>query len=117
MDTATWNYPAITRGASHDRTMTMAIDGTPVNLTGYTARLHVRDRPTETGALILEMTQANGRLILGDTAGTIRRLLSADETADIAHGLYWYDLLLISSGGIADYLVRGRFPVKARVTI
>lgn len=52
--------PSIFRGDTWTRAWRLqAADGSPLNLTGASARLHVRD---ENDALIAECSSANGRL-------------------------------------------------------
>ncbi len=87
--------------------------GTLVNLTGFTAKLQLRD--TMTGIVLDEFTDTTG-LTLGGTLGTITWTMTASETALYPVGTLAYDLRLTSSGGTVTYLLYGHVSVHARVT-
>lgn len=89
-------------------------DGTPVNLTGYTGRMQVRDRQDQ---IVIELTTATGEITLGGTAGTVTLLLTDATTALLPTGIAMvYDLELESSGGEVTRLVQGNVGVDAEVT-
>ena len=111
------------QGASWDYTLTWTTtSGTvtsPVNLTGYTARMQVRETQAST-ATILSLTSGSG-ITLGGTAGTILLEASATTTAGVAsadspQSVYAYDLELISGAGYVTRLVEGNFYVDPEVT-
>lgn len=112
------NYDiTIYQGASFDRTLTWEV-GTPptkVNLTGYTGRMQIRES-LAAGTAVIELTNANGRITLGGTAGTVRLDMSATDTAALNAGQYIYDLELVSSGGETTRLVEGIAIVDGEVT-
>jgi hypothetical protein len=107
------------QGASFDCTLTWrmgATPGTPVNLTGYTARMQVRDG-YDGGSAIVSLTSGTG-ITLGGTAGTILLELTPTQTAAIdatPSGQYVYDLELVS-GSTVTRLVQGTFIVSPEVT-
>jgi len=105
---------AVEQGTTFSQTLTWKIDGTAVNLTGYTARMQARDDVTSS-TTILSLTQAAG-LTLGGVAGTIIIALTATETAALVAGNYVYDLELVSSSGVVTRLVQGTLAVSAEVT-
>lgn len=105
---------AVEQGTTFSQTLTWKIDGTAVNLTGYTARMQARDDVTST-TTILSLTQGAG-LTLGGVAGTIIIALTATQTAALVAGNYVYDLELASSGGVVTRLVQGTLAVSAEVT-
>lgn len=89
----------------------------PIQFTGYTARMQVRDNdPAET--LILELTTENGGIELGDTDGSITLYVTDDVMIDIPEGLYLYDLELVApSAELYVYkILQGNFAVRAEVT-
>jgi len=106
----------IYQGASFDTTLTWKVGdpATPVNLTGYTARLQVRSS-TDAATTALELTTANGGIVLGGAAGTIALAVSATATAALSPGYYVYDLELVN-GATVTRLVEGRVTVSAEVT-
>ena len=104
------------QGASFDYTLTWQTGGTPVNLSGYTARMQVRDG-YDGGSAIVSLTSGTG-ITLGGTAGTILVALTATQTAAIdatPSGQYVYDLELVS-GSTVTRLVEGTFIVSPEVT-
>jgi hypothetical protein len=104
----------IEQGTTYSQTLTWKIDGTAVNLTGYTARMQARTDVTAT-TTILSLTQSAG-LTLGGVAGTIIIALTATQTTALAAGNYVYDLELASSGGVVTRLVQGTLTISAEVT-
>jgi hypothetical protein len=88
------------------------------NLTGYTARMQVRDNVSSNTIVIALSTTAGsgGTITLGGTAGTVDLLISATNTAALTAGQYVYDLELVSGGGVVTRLLEGNFKVTAEVT-
>lgn len=87
----------------------------PVDLTGYTARMHVRKKVGAAEAL-LQLTTENGRIELGGTAGTIRLKLTAVETAALDWTVGVYDLELVAPAGTVRRLLKGTVVVSPEVT-
>lgn len=102
------------QGETFDRTITWEIDGTPVNLTGYTARMQIRKTHKSTSAVV-SLTSSSG-LTLGGSAGTIQIVISATATAALTAGKYVYDLELVSAGGIVTRVIEGTFELTPEVT-
>ena len=84
-------------------------DGTPVNLSGYTARMAVRKREGQ-GVL------ASPSITLGGASGTITPVIAASVTAAMPPGEHEYDLFVVSGGGVAACLLFGRFVVERAVS-
>jgi hypothetical protein len=91
------------------------IDGTYVNVTGYTAALSVKNSPTS-ATTIVSLTSANGRITVGTTDGKFTLALNAATTAGLAAGSYVYDLEVTSPGGVVTRLLEGGFIVYEGVT-
>lgn len=102
------------QGATFDRTFTLTVDGTPQNLTGYTAAMQVRESVSGSTALI-NLTTENGGITLGGSAGTILVTISASTTAAVTAGSYSYDLELYS-GSTVTRLLQGAFNLTGEVT-
>lgn len=105
------------QGANFDYTLTWQAGGSAVNLTGYSARMQVRDS-YDAGTAIVSLTSGTG-ITLGGTAGTIILELSATATAALdgtPNTQYVYDLELVSGAGYVTRLVEGRFYVFPEVT-
>lgn len=105
---------SIEQGATYNLVLTWKIDGTAVNLTGYTARLQARV-DVEDSEVILSMTSSNG-ITLGGALGTITLNLTATATAALASGTYVYDLEMAAGSGTVTRLVQGELVVSAEVT-
>ncbi len=104
------------QGATFSRTITWTDSArNPYNITGYTARMHVRET-ANASSTITTLTTENSRITLGGTAGTVTLTISAADTANITAGLYVYDLELVSGAGVVSRIIEGNFKVKAEVT-
>lgn len=106
----------VDQGTDWTRTFTLRnkADGSLVNLSGYTARMQVR-RDYDSTTTLVELTTANGRIVLGGAAGTITLSLSATVTAGIARSGVW-DIELVSAGGVVSRPLRGAFILEREVT-
>lgn len=113
MQPATVNL-TIYQGATFTQTFAYQSGGEPVNLTGTSARMHVRERVTSAEPEI-ELTTANGRISIGDEFGTVTLTLTAEETAAIKAGSYVYDLELVN-GPVVGRFLQGQVFVSAEVT-
>ncbi len=87
--------------------------GQIVDLTGYTAKMQIRDR--KGGELLVELTTENGRIVLGGAAGTILLTLDHATTAAMRRGGV-YDLELTSSAGKRGRLLQGSVALSEEVT-
>lgn len=117
------------QGATFDRTITYRDgSGAIIDLTGYIARMHVREY---TGgdlvvALYSDVSQgaSNGYAILNGSSeltadganGNIRLLISAANTANLITGSLKYDLEIESPSGVVDRLIEGKFNVVPEIT-
>lgn len=103
------------QGSTFTRVITLyEPDGTtPYDLTGYTARMQVR-RETEESSVLVELTTANGRIVLGGEEGTITLSLGASTTASLDDdGVY--DLEIVSGANVHKVL-KGVFRLDYEVT-
>jgi len=114
MAAGTLNF-TIEQGATFNLLLTWEIDGTPVNITNWTARLAARV-DVEDSEVILSLTTTNGGITLGGAAGTISLNQTATQTALLPAGTYVYDLELISAVGAVTRLVQGELNVSPEVT-
>lgn len=90
-------------------------DGTPVNITNYTAALQVRTSPLAKTA-VLTLTTSNAGLTISGNAGTVNAHATAAQTGAITNGRYAYDLEITSPSGIVTRLVQGTIEVSPQVT-
>jgi len=104
------------QGATFKRTITWTNSARqPINLTGYTARMHVRST-VDSSAIVISLTTENNRISLGGITGAINLTIDATTSATLAPALCVYDLELVSAGGEVTRLVEGNFKIKAEVT-
>lgn len=87
----------------------------PVNLAGYTAKMHIRSKP-ESKALILELSTDNGRIVLNEATGSIRLFISATDTALLSVcDKAVYDLELYN-GAVTTRILQGNVIISPEVT-
>jgi len=103
-DKKTWT---IWRGGTFRKVLTLKvgdINSAPRPLTGYTARMRVRDAD---GVTLQTLTTENGGITLGGALGTITIYISDEATALITWSGAMYELFLITPSGDADPLLYG----------
>jgi hypothetical protein len=87
-----------------------------INVSGYTARMHVRDS-IESANPTLSLTTENGRIVVYGSEGRFDLTVSASDMTGISAGKYIYDLEVIAPGtGIVTRLMMGNFVVRGEVT-
>ena len=91
------------------------IDGFPVNVTGFTAKMQARIASTST-SVIVELSTANGRIVTGGMDGTFTLTLLPAETSALTPGEYVYDFEVTAPNGTVTKLLQGGFSVLAEVT-
>lgn len=103
----------IYQGATFSRVLTWKDDSDNlINLTGYTARMQIRQRVG--GDVLTTLTTENGGITLGGAAGTITLTISATNTAAITmDGVY--DLEMVS-GSTVTRLLQGSVTLSKEVT-
>ena len=102
------------QGTTFNRLLTYKINDIPVNLTGYTSRLQVRETHYDTDTIV-SLVSGSG-ITLGGSAGTINILISASATTAFNAGNFVYDLEIQSTNGTIDRLIEGSFIVTPEVT-
>jgi hypothetical protein len=99
--------------------------GAPVNLTGYSARMQVREAPDS--VLLVEFNSAltaNGAIFMNGAAedrsdganGNIRVFMSAANSAALPRFSGRYDLELVDSSSYTIRLLEGQFRVEPEIT-
>lgn len=106
----------INQGATFELTVTWKDSaGTAINLTGYSARMQVRETYSSSSTIV-SLTNGSG-ITLGGAAGTIAILISATTTAALTAPFSGvYDLELVSAGGVVTRLLQGAATVTPEVT-
>lgn len=123
MPAGDYNF-TVGQGETWNPTLTLTDSaGALVNLTGYTARLTIRETYASESALI-SLTTENGGITLGGAAGTIALLATATQTAALVvpdspgtppSKRLVYDLELVTGAVVRRYL-QGAFIVTREVT-
>jgi len=90
------------------------IDNLPVNLTGYSADMQVRDISNN---LVVELSTANGKITISAALGQINMGLTATQTsaANLPAGNYNYALNLTDPSSNVYQILQGAFVVTASV--
>ena len=91
-----------------------APEGSFVDFTGSTARLHVRSKYGATETLI-ELTTENGGIELTED-GEITLSVSAEDTAALTFSRGVYDLEIVAPAGEPYKIIKGNVFVKREVT-
>jgi hypothetical protein len=86
-----------------------------INLTGCTARLQVRDT-VDTATFTLELTTANGGIIITPLLGQIDLYISAASTTTLIGTGGVYDLEIVFGNGDITRLIEGKVTYKSEVT-
>jgi hypothetical protein len=113
MTAGTYNIVA-EQGSTFTLQFTIDTDGTPWNLTSYTAAMQVRPF-VESTTKILDLTSSNG-ITLGGSNGTVTVSVSAAGMTAAAAGRHVYDLELTSPGGVVTKIIAGAFIIQPEVT-
>lgn len=88
---------------------------TPVDLSGYTARMQIRAK-LDDSVVIKELTTTNGGIIIDNTAKTIQLFISATDAAALSFQTAVYSLELVSAGGEVIQLATGNLTLVKEVT-
>lgn len=106
----------IEQGATWSKSLLWTDDGVPpapVDLTGRTARMQIRQAQASRTAM-LELTTENGGITLGGAAGTIDILATAEQSATLkSDGVY--DLEIVT-GDVVERLLQGKMKLSLEVT-
>jgi hypothetical protein len=100
-------------GATWDKTFTWTIDTVPVNWTGYTAKLQIKEHLNSTS--VITLTSGSG-ITLGGSAGTVAVTISSTLTGAVTPGQYIYDLE-VTTGTTTYRLLEGKLTFDGQVTI
>jgi len=103
----------IWKGDDFTQVITATISGTPVNFTGYTLRMSVRNSTTNDVALQLE---TGGSGITATYLGVITISMSATQTDALVNKDYKYDLEVTDGSGIIRTYLYGPIAVLTDIT-
>lgn len=104
----------IYQGATFALQFTYKTDGNPIDLTGYTARMQLRET-YQSASPAIALTSDNGRLEITAATGTITARLDAEETAGLKARRYVYDIELVN-GETVSRILQGTATVDPEAT-
>jgi hypothetical protein len=112
MSAGTYDF-TIEQGATFQRTFTWKDNnGNPINLTGYSAKMELKDSH---GNLLLTLLSGTD-VTLGGSAGTIAVEIAAATTAALTFDTANYDLRLTDASGTVTRLLSGIVTLSDGVT-
>ena len=99
----------VVNGTTFQLSPVWKVDNLPVDLTGYTADMQVRDISNN---LIVELTTSSG-ISISAALGQVNLTLTATQTSagNLPAGNYTYALNLTSSGGIVYQILTGNLSI------
>lgn len=107
------------QGATYRRSFQWQTGATPspVNLTGYSARMQVRRKLSDPDPPLLELTTQNGGIAITNAAeGRFELFVSASDTAALSFRSGVYDLELVAPSGDVIRLFEGNAILSPEVT-
>lgn len=106
----------IDKGATFRHSLTLKnAKNQPIDLTGYSARMHIRAEIAST-AIISALTNVNGGIVLGGKLGTVNLYISDTDTSALVELKGVYDLELVSPGLDVRRLCGGTVTMSPEVT-
>jgi len=114
MTAAVHNF-TVEQGTTCVLTFKWLSNGAPVNLTGATAKMQIRETASST-TVLWEMSTANGRLSIAEALGEITLTITPTQSTAFTWTFGKYDLEITTAGGTVYRLVRGTVSVSAEVT-
>ena len=93
-------------------------EGVPIDLTGWSARMQIRQKHTSPDPALISLSSVAGSIILGGALGTISARITSDMSAALTIKTGVYDLELIPPSGEDDAfrLIEGAVTVSKEVT-
>jgi len=111
MTAAAYNL-IIDQGSDFAIQLTLSEDGSPKNLTGWSARAQMRSKKAD-ATLVASFTCT----VVDAVGGKIKMELANGVTSAISAGLYFYDLEIYSSGDVnVTRLLEGQVTITQEVT-
>jgi hypothetical protein len=104
------------QGSTFTRNLIYKLDETPINLTGYNARLQVREFSYSPEFVLgFDSSESLDNIYTGGSSGTIDIYIQPELTKGLVPGKYVYDLEIYTSSNVYRIL-QGNFTVTAEVT-
>lgn len=108
----------IEKGATFNLTVTYKDStGTPVDLTGWTVRMHVRETPADSSTILTSQGGSPTIIITKNSSGVITVTISATTTSSLSVTTAYYDIEAEETAtGIVRRILKGRIVVSPEVT-
>lgn len=105
----------IHQGESWTMTLTVKDENdTAKNLTDYTGKMQIRDKPN--GKVYADLNTTDGGMTINGTYGEVELVMTAAQTAALNLRNAVYDVYVESSAGTITYLLKGTVTIHARVS-
>jgi len=115
MTAGIYNF-TVDQGAQYNTTIVWANSaGVPIDLTGYTAALQLREQASSPNPSALNLTSSNGGIVITPLTGSMLITMTSAQTAALDARFYVYDLELTLSG-VVSRIIQGQITVSAQVT-
>lgn len=102
----------IEKGATFTLSLTWKdAKGRPINLTGYSAVMEIRNEYG--GTSLLSLSTVNGKIVLGGALGTIKATIEDQDTAVLTFDAGVYTLKLTAPDSTSKRLMQGSVTVSA----
>lgn len=89
--------------------------GNPIDLTGYSAAMQLREQAASPNPSALNLTSSNGGITITPLAGEMDILMTTAQTGALTARFYVYDLEIALSG-VVTRIIQGQITVSAQVT-
>ena len=115
MTAGIYNF-TVDQGAQYNTTIVWAnSSGVPIDLTGYTAAMQLREQAASPNPAALSLTSSNGGIVITPLTGSMLITMTAAQTASLDARFYVYDLEL-TLGTVVSRIIQGQITVSAQVT-
>lgn len=105
----------IPQGTTYEHTFNYAqSDGTPIDLTGYKARMQFRQNVDDADPPVYDVDDVSGELVCGN--GTVTLTIPDADSAAFDFESVRFDLEIESPGGVVTRLVKGDSILDPEVT-
>lgn len=109
------NFGTCVQGAHWTANLYLENDnGDAKDLTGYTAKMEIRDK--KGGQIYATLDTTTGEITITAATGKITLALSDTQTTAITREWCEYDLMLTNVSGVKDCLIYGKFYTRQAVT-
>lgn len=98
------------QGTTFRRTLTVKDNGSPVNLTGYSATMIVKATSKSPDTLV--SLDVGSGVTMGGSAGTITLVIDETVTANLPLGQYRYAVRLVAPDTTTDRIMYGPFVIS-----